>query len=119
MPAKTFTPWQYTADDGTVYKTRVVDYINSQMHTDNPKIGGAQATASNLPKPRSLKMRTALVYDAVSGTSRRVPCMSTTAYLWATADATIEVDTGQPTVLTEFTKYGSEGERSRHDKKLA
>lgn len=120
MGVKAFIPWTYTADDGNQYRVNVVNYITTQLDgTSAAKIGGQQATTDVLPMPASMKMRTALVFDAVSGTSRRVPCMTVTCDLWTNKDATVQLDYGHPTVMTTFNKYGTEGERSRHSKKLA
>jgi hypothetical protein len=120
VAAKTFTPWTYTADDGSDYVVRVADYISAQEDlSENPLIGGEQAVQGTPNLPVSLVMRAALVFDPVSKTARRVPCMDTTCELWTAADATIQLNVGQPPVLTDFNKYGSEGERSRHYKNLA
>lgn len=120
MAARTFTPWQYTADSGQVFAINVADYINSQVDgSANPKIGGAQADATDIPDKGKLRPRCALMQDPVSKTYRRVPVMDVDADLWVTANATLQLFVGNPPVLTTFNKYGTEGERSRHKRKLA
>lgn|SRR5512146_373395 len=115
MAENTSTPWTYVSDEGDTYKTRVKDYISSQQDAGLvAKIGGAAATVDDLAKPRSLRMRCVLVYNAIEKVTRRVPCMTTTADLWVNG-GTIQLLHNMPPILTTFTVYGREGEKDRHD----
>lgn len=118
MAVKTYKSWIYTADDATEYAVRVADYISSQVDgSSNPKIGGTQAPPGLPVRPKTLKMRHVLVASVTNGVYRKVPVMAIDADLWVTAASTIQLNLGQPTVLTTFTRYGLEGERTRHERK--
>lgn len=66
--------WQYTADDGTVYRVAAVAALTSQA-----VLGGAAATGTEPPKPASIKMRRISVRNAAQNASRVVPVYTTGA----------------------------------------
>lgn len=114
MPARDIKNWEYTDDNGNVYRRGAGAWIVSQVNGSSAvKVGGAAADTNSLKWPSSLKPRVAKVYDAVSGTRRNVVCFDTTCDLWAVAGTTIQLNLGQPSVLTTFTRYGVSGERGR------
>lgn len=111
MAAKNFITWKYTSDDGHTYRRRVASYISGQLNgSSEPLVGGEQADTNDLKWPRGFKPRVAKVFDAVSGTSREVVCFTNDCDLYTVAGQTIQVNVGQPTVLTTFTRYGIRGE---------
>jgi len=119
MPARDMKVWTYTDDNGDSYRIGVGGWIASQVNGSSiPKIGGSEADTDSKKFPRGLKPRKAKVYDAVSGTRRNVVCMDTTCDLWATPGTTIQLNLGQPGVLTTFTRYGVTGERGRDSAEL-
>lgn len=119
MAARDLKTWKYTTDDGKTYRRRVVSYISSQLNGSSaPKVGGEQADTNDYKWPRGFKPRRAKVYDAVSGTSREVVCFEKTCDLYTVAGTTIQLNVGQPPVLTTFTRYGIVGESGDDDKDL-
>lgn len=79
--------WEYTADDGTVYRVAAQKAL-----TDQAKLGG-QAWAGSAPaKPGSLKMRRMTCHAAGQG-SVTVPVYQVTAPI-VTAETSINVNKG-------------------------
>lgn len=119
MAAKTFKVWKYTTDDNKTYRKRLATYIATQVNGSSAvKVGGEQADTNDYKWPRGFTPRKAKVFDAVSGTSREVVCFDNTCDLFAVAGTTIQLNVGQPPVLTTFTRYGIVGERGDDDQEL-
>lgn len=90
--------WEYTADDGTVYRVAAVKGL-----TDQAKQGGASGASNNLPKPSRVKMRRVSCKTA-GGVSRVFPLYEAGSPL-ATSGETINANVDG--VSTSFVSQGN------------
>lgn len=86
--------WQYTDDDGNVWRVAALAAWTSQS-----KLGGAAAAATDPQRPAGYKMRRCVVSDG-AGHSRMVPVYETTAPI-VTGGETFNFNANVAGVITE------------------
>lgn len=98
--------WQYTCDNGDVYRLRAKTAIVSQVDGGAaPKVGGEAASMADPLPPRGFKPRVAYVTDA-TGITRQVVCYDTVCALWAVDETTINLQLAGAETAFTGNKYG-------------